>query len=242
MLLPLSDDNPTARAPLVTIALIAMNTAVFLYQVMLSHASENMFVFQTGAIPYELTNLVSRAQIPIPGTSQTYPPALLPFPLTLFSSMFVHGGFVHAGSNMLYLWIFGNNIEDAMGHGRFLVFYLLAGLAASLVHVVSEPASTVPMIGASGAIAGILGAYFVLFPHAKIKTFLFIFIIIQVVQIPAVIMLGFWFLTQIVNSGSGGGVAWYAHIGGFLFGLFLIRRFERSKLRFLNIDREGEWR
>ena len=241
-MLPLSDDNPTTRKPIITIGLIAINAAVFLYQVVLSQAAENMFVFQTGAIPYELVSFVSRSEFSIPGTNMTYPPALFPLPLTLFSAMFVHGGFMHAGGNMLYLWIFGNNIEDAMGHGRFLLFYLLAGLAASLVHVISEPTSTVPMIGASGAIAGVLGAYFVLYPHAKVKTLIFFFIIIQVIQIPAVIMLGLWFLIQLMNSGGGGGVAWYAHIGGFLFGLFLVRRFELPRLRILKVNREGEWR
>ena len=144
-MLPLSDDNPTTRTPVVTVILIVANAAVFLYQLALSQGAENVFVFQTGAIPYELTNMVPRSEIPIPGTTASYPPALIPFPLTLFSAMFVHGGFMHAGGNMLYLWIFGNNIEDVMGHARFLGFYLLSGLAASVVHVISEPSSVIPM-------------------------------------------------------------------------------------------------
>lgn len=129
-----------------------------------------------------------------------------------------------------------------MGHTRFLVFYLISGLGAALVHILSEPSSPIPMIGASGAIAGVLGAYFVLYPHARIKTLIFFFIIIQIVQIPAVILLGLWFLMQILNSaGGGGGVAWYAHIGGFLVGMFLVRRFERPRPRRIWINPRGEW-
>jgi membrane associated rhomboid family serine protease len=155
--------------------------------------------------------------------------------------MFVHGGFMHIGSNMLYLWIFGNNVEDAMGRVRFTVFYFISGVAATLVHVLADPDSTVPMIGASGAIAGVLGAYFVLYPHARIKTLVILIFIVQIVYIPAVLLLGFWLLMQILNLGGGGGVAWYAHIGGFLAGMLLVRRFERPRPRRIWIDPRGEW-
>jgi membrane associated rhomboid family serine protease len=214
---------------------------VFLYQLLLGGMGEQIFIFQTAAIPYELTHFIDRSELPIPGTRYAYPEALLPFPLTLFSAMFVHGGFTHIGSNMLYLWIFGNNVEDAMGHVRYLIFYLISGLGATLVHVLSDPSSTVPMIGASGAIAGVLGAYFVLYPHARVKTLIFILIIIQIVHIPAVILLGLWLLLQILNVGGGGGVAWYAHIGGFLVGMFLVRKFQRPRPRRIWINPAGEW-
>lgn len=234
-MIPLSDDNPTSTRPTVTIALLVANALVFLYQLALSAGAEQIFIYQTATIPYELTHFVDR-------TSYGYPAALLPFPLTVFSAMFVHGGFMHAGGNMLYLWIFGNNVEDAMGHGRFLLFYFLTGVGASLVHIFSDPSSTIPMIGASGAIAGILGAYFVLYPQARIKTLIVFIFIIQVIRIPAVLLLGIWFVMQLMNSGDGGGVAWYAHIGGFLIGLFLVRRFERRRLKLYKVDRSGEWK
>ena len=235
-MIPLSDDNPTSTRPTVTISLLVANALVFLYQLALSSGAERIFIYQTAAIPYELTHFIER-------TSYGYPAALLPFPLTVFTAMFVHGGFMHAGGNMLYLWIFGNNVEDAMGHGRFLIFYLLSGVGASLVHIFSDTSSTIPMIGASGAIAGILGAYFVLYPQARIKTLIVFIFIIQVIHIPAILLLGIWFLMQLMNSGGGGGgVAWYAHIGGFLIGLFLVRRFERPRLKLFKIDRSGEWK
>jgi len=136
--------------------------------------------------------------------------------------MFLHGSLFHLLGNMLYLWIFGNNIEDVLGHVRFALFYLLAGLAAALTHTLAMPNSRIPMIGASGAIAGVLGAYWFLFPRARVRTFVFLFFYIDIVAIPAGIVLGVWFLAQLLNVGMGGGVAWFAHIGGFLAGLLLI--------------------
>jgi membrane associated rhomboid family serine protease len=137
--------------------------------------------------------------------------------------MFLHGSLFHLLGNMLYLWIFGNNIEDRLGPVRFGLFYVVCGVAAALTHILFEPGSRVPMIGASGAIAGVLGAYAVVFPRARVKTFIFLIFYIDVVAIPAAIVLGLWFLLQILNVGMGGGVAWFAHIGGFLSGIVLIR-------------------
>jgi membrane associated rhomboid family serine protease len=137
--------------------------------------------------------------------------------------MFLHGSLFHLAGNMLYLWIFGNNIEDRLGPVRFALFYLVCGVAASLTHIVFQPGSRIPMIGASGAVAGVLGAYWIVFPHARIKTFVFLVFYIDVVAIPAGIVLGIWFLLQILNVGMGGGTAWFAHIGGFLAGVLLIR-------------------
>lgn len=230
-MIPLKDDNPSSTRPIVTVSILIANVLVFLYQLLLSGPGEQIFIFKTAAIPFELTHFTDRTEFPIPGTYYAFPEALLPFPLTLFSSMFVHGGFTHIGSNMLYLWIFGNNVEDAMGRVRFVFFYLICGVAATLVHVIADPDSTVPMIGASGAIAGVLGAYFVLYPQARVKTLVILIIFIQIVHIPAVLLLGFWLLMQIMNVGGGGGVAWYAHIGGFLAGMFLIRHFVRERPR-----------
>ena len=240
MLLPLQAESPTSSRPVVTYALLAANVAVFLFQAVLSPLGEQIFIFKTAAVPFELTHFVDRDTIPIPGTSVLYPDALVPFPLTLFTAMFVHGGFMHLGGNMLYLWIFGNSVESAMGPGRYLLFYILAGLCATLVHVMSDPDSAIPMIGASGAIAGVLGAYFILYPRAYIKTFVLLFIFIQIIHVPAVIILGIWFLRQILGIGSDG-VAWYAHIGGFLIGMFLVRRFLKSRPRTIYIDPRGEW-
>lgn len=238
MLLPIQDENPTYSKPVITVALLSANVMVFIYQMILGPAGEQLFIFGTAVIPYELTHFVDRTTFAIPSTRYAYPAALLPFPLTLFSAMFTHGGFMHLGGNMLYLWIFGNNIEDAMGHGRFFIFYMITGLGATMVHVLSDPNSTIPMIGASGAIAGILGAYFVLYPKAKIKTFVVLIIFIQIIYVPAVFILGFWFLRQIIGIGSDD-IAWYAHIGGFLVGMFLVRRFKRP--RRMIIDPRGEW-
>ena len=179
----------------------------------LSKAEE--FISQYGLIPGELL-----------GGTDLPPTIPVPLWLTLLSSMFLHGGFMHLIGNMLYLWIFGDNVEDAMGSGRFLLFYLLCGLAASLAQIAVAPSSAIPMIGASGAIAGVLAAYFMLFPYAKIMTVIPIFFFLRVVSLPAVILLGFWFILQVLNGagaiGSSSGVAWFAHIGGFVAGAVLV--------------------
>jgi membrane associated rhomboid family serine protease len=202
MFLPLRDDNPTRRFPYLTVALIAVNTAIFLYSLTSPRGFQG-FILEYGAIPGAISSLAA--------------------PLTLLTSMFLHGSVLHLAGNMLYLWIFGNNIEDVLGPARFILFYLASGLAAGLIQVAVNPASNVPMIGASGAVAGILGAYWVLFPRARVNTLVFLIFFIQVIPIPASIVLGLWFLMQLLNVGMGGGVAWFAHIGGFLTGALLIR-------------------
>jgi membrane associated rhomboid family serine protease len=166
----------------------------------------------------------------------------LPSPyLTIFTSMFLHGGLFHVGGNMLYLWIFGNNVEDTLGHGRFLLFYLLSGVAAAMAQTFMGPASPVPMIGASGAVSGVLGAYLLLFPHANVLTLIVFGFFIRLVRVPALIVLGFWVVVQFLNGflavgveaarghGGGGGVAWFAHIGGFLAGVVLLLVMRRGR-------------
>ncbi|MBM3294251.1 MAG: rhomboid family intramembrane serine protease [Candidatus Aminicenantes bacterium] len=215
MFLPLRDENPTRRFPALTVLLIAVNVAVFAAHVF-SPATLTSHVLRMGAIPYEITHFT---------VYQGYPVERI-FPvLALFASMFLHGSLLHLLGNMLYLWIFGNNVEDFLGPVRFILFYLVSGLAAAGTHILAHPHSTIPMIGASGAIAGVLGAYFVLYPGARVQTLVFF----SVVPIPAAIILGLWFLGQVLNVGIGGGVAWFAHIGGFLAGLVFIRYFPRKR-------------
>ena len=210
-MIPLKDDVPSYTFPYVTIAIIAVNIFVFTYQLTLGARGGELFVYRTAAIPYEITHLVDLT-----------PRSLVPPPLTLLTAMFVHGGLVHIAGNMLFLWIFGDNVEDVFGHVKFLVFYLASGVAASISHVAMEPSSTLPMIGASGAIAGVLGAYFLLFPRARVLTLVFLIFFVTVVRLPAVLFLGVWFLFQILSSSSGGGIAWFAHIGGFVTGAAVV--------------------
>lgn len=222
MFFPLKDDNPTSTFPVVTVGLILANCLVFYHQLTLSLPAGQRFVFEWGAIPYQIIHgeiLSGRGLVP-------------PF-VTLFTSMFLHGGFMHLIGNMLYLWIFGNNIEDTLGHFRFLTFYLLAGLSAALMQVLSDPQSATPMIGASGAVAGVLGAYLLLFPQARILTLMFIFFFIRMIRVPALIVLGFWFLMQLlgVTSGAETGVAFFAHIGGFVAGLMMVKIFQPRRPR-----------
>lgn len=217
-MIPLKDDNPTRTFPFVTILIIVTNIAVYIYQLTLGQKAETLFILRAGAIPYEIIRF-----------ADIHPLSFIPPPLTLFSAMFVHGGFLHVAGNMLYLWIFGDNIEDRLGHSRFIVFYLLSGLIASLAHIIMLPNSTIPMIGASGAIAGVLGAYFLLYPRAHVLTLVFFFFFVDVVRIPALIFLGLWFVFQILSSGAGGGIAWYAHIGGFIGGAVLVKLFEKRR-------------
>jgi len=218
-MIPLKDDVPSYTFPFVTLAIIALNIFVFTYQVTLGVRGAESFIYRTAAIPYEITRLVD-----------IRPVSVVPPPLTLFTAMFVHGGLLHLAGNMLFLWIFGDNVEDVLGHFKFVLFYLGAGVAASLAHVLAEPSSTLPMIGASGAIAGVLGAYFLLFPRARVLTLVFLVFFVSVVRLPAVVFLGFWFLFQVLSSSSGGGIAWYAHIGGFAAGAAVILIF-RPKIR-----------
>jgi membrane associated rhomboid family serine protease len=212
--IPYKDDNPTHIIPFITIGIIILNIAVFFSQ-LASSAGMNTITYAYGAIPYSLLTFESQ---------QPVHPAM-----TVFSSMFMHGGLFHLGGNMLYLWIFGNNIEDRLGHVRFIIFYLFCGICAAYSHALTNPDSTIPMIGASGAVSGILGAYILLFPRANVHTLLFLGFFITTVKIPALIVIGFWaiiqFLNGMVSSGlqNTGGVAWFAHLGGFLIGLLTIK-------------------
>jgi len=211
MLLPLHDDNPlkNIRFQYVTVGAIAACVAVFLYQISLDGRGDQAFVLGFGAIPAVVFGLVALPE----------ELARIPGWLTLVTSMFLHGGFMHLLGNMLFLWVLGDNIEDALGHKRFVAFYLLCGVGAALAHGLMDPASTVPMIGASGAISGIIGAYLMLHPKARIKTLVSYFI----VWLPAWVVLGLWIGFQFLAiSGGGGGVAWWAHVGGFFAGVILI--------------------
>jgi membrane associated rhomboid family serine protease len=212
-MIPLKDENPTRIFPFVTIGLIVVNTAVLIVQ-LLSHPDLQQLAFSYGAVPRYLLTFKS---------TQPIHPAF-----TVLTSMFMHGGILHLVTNMLYLWIFGNNIEDKLGHIRFTLFYLLCGIAAAFTHAITDPASHTPMIGASGAVSGILGAYLILFPHARIHTLVFLGFFVQIVRLPAVFIIGFWIFIQFINGivskgfAGQGGVAWFAHIGGFIFGFLLI--------------------
>ena len=219
MFLPLKDDNPTQGKPVATLAVIALNVLIYLYQFSLDPRPETLFVYRFGLVPGWLGS-----------SSPVDLPALwLPRWTTLFSYMFLHSGFLHLGSNMLYLWIFGNNIEDVLGPLKFMGFYLAGGLAAAGAQIVIAPESGVPMVGASGSIAAVLGAYLVLFPRNKVTVLIWLIIWVTFVKIPAMTVLGLWFLLQVFSqytSGSGGpGVAFMAHIGGFVFGMFVMFAF-----------------
>lgn len=212
-----------------TVSLIAMNCLVFLYQLSLGPTEVQLFIYQFGAIPAAIFGSQS-----LPSDSVTIPASL-----SVLTSMFLHGSFLHLIGNMLYLWIFGNNIEDAMGHGRFILFYLLTGIAASLTHFAMDVNSIIPTIGASGAISGVLGAYILLYPRAQVLVFIFLGIFIRVMYIPAGIVLGFYFVIQLFQGTlslgqEGGGVAWFAHIGGFIAGLLLVGLFKQRRVRFFN--------
>jgi membrane associated rhomboid family serine protease len=203
---PLKDENPTRRRPIVTYALIIINTAVFVGTLL------------AGSFDQTIEEFGMRSKEVLAG-QRLY---------TLLTSMFLHGGVLHILFNMWYLWIFGDNIEDMLGRGKFILFYLGAGLAASFAQAISDPSSTIPTIGASGAISGVLGAYMVLYPWANVHTAVFFFYLIRLVTIPAILMIGFWFVLQVLSasvtwmSGASSGVAYWAHIGGFIAGVILI--------------------
>ena len=219
-MLPLYDRNPTRGFPLVTIALIVACALVYAWEFSFALDGDELayatMIHSGGLVPFEITHW-----------RDIGPPALVPLPFTAFTSMFMHADVMHLGGNMLYLWIFGNNIEDELGKAKFVLFYLAAGLAAAGLQVAFAPLSEIPMVGASGAIAGVLGAYLVAYPRARVRSLVFLGFFVRLVDIPAGVLLGFWFLLQILSSLAGGaGVAWWAHIGGFAFGalFFLARR------------------
>ena len=206
-MIPLRDTQPSFSKPLVTGLLIAINILIFLYEFSLDPFSLNHFIMEYGVVP-------SRFQY-----------------LDLISSMFLHGGWFHLLGNMWFLWIYGDNVEDVLGHHKYLLFYILCGVAAGMVQVLTNPGSRIPTVGASGAIAGVMGAYLIKFPRSKIVTLVPIFIFVTTMEIPAVFMLLYWFVLQIfsgfgsagTSNVSQGGVAWFAHIGGFLAGMLLIK-------------------
>jgi membrane associated rhomboid family serine protease len=220
--IPIRDHTPSRSFPIVTISIIALNVAVFIYQLLFAGDLDTFF-YAHGLVPCLLTNQCT-AQVP-----GAWPPWL-----TIFAAMFMHSGWLHIGGNMLYLWIFGNNVEDAMGPLGFAVFYLLCGVLASLAQVATAPASTVVNVGASGAIAGVLGAYLLLFPQARVDTLVFFGWFINLVALPAILVLGVWFVLQLFSGimsvgpeTASGGVAFFAHVGGFVAGLVLVNVFKR---------------
>jgi len=220
-MIPLRDDNPAQRVPVVTRVLIGLNLLAWFIE--LSHGDGlTEFLREWGVVPGRL--FASLSDI-------TSAPVEL---LTVFTSLFLHGGWLHLIGNMWYLWIFGDNIEDRLGHGRFLVFYLASGFVAALVHSALMPGSAIPTVGASGAIAGVLGAYALAFPKARVLTLIPIVFFFQIVAIPALLLLGIWFVLQFIAGtlafgGGSGGVAWWAHIAGFVFGFIAMGMFSRRQ-------------
>ena len=210
-MIPLRDVIPSRTTPFVTVTIIVLNSVAWLFELSLSHEDLREFLTIFGVVPGAFV----------------WP--------TLITSMFLHGGWSHFIGNMLYLWIFGDNVEDRFGHGRYLIFYLLAGIVAALGHIMMDSSSMLPTIGASGAIAGVMGAYFVMYPHSRVLTLLPLFIFWELIEVPAILLLGFWFLMQLFSAGTiamtasteSGGVAFMAHVAGFVFGLgavFLFRK------------------
>lgn len=222
---PLKDDIPSQRFPVVTIWLIIVNILCFVYQLSLGQELES-FIIAHGFVPARFA------------AEQAGNGMFLAGYIPIFSAMFLHGGLLHVFANLWMLWIFGDNVEDRMGHGRYLLFYLLCGVGAAFAQFWSNPRAQVPMIGASGAIAGVLGAYVFLFPRARILTFIPIFILFYLVEIPAYFFIGFWFLMQFLQGAAQqaavgglveGGVAWWAHVGGFVAGVMLLYFFKRGE-------------
>jgi membrane associated rhomboid family serine protease len=239
---PLRDNIPTRRFPILTVGLIVANVIMFFafqdtYGLFGGTPDDyNQRIVEYGAIPYEISNpgtgceaagegVVCEGQEGVSGDAEPQAPTWL----TILTSMFMHGGLLHIAGNMLFLWIFGNNIEDSMGRGRFILFYLLGGAVALLAQTLAGPNAAVPTIGASGAVAAVLGGYALLYPRARVVTFVIIIFFITLIELPAFLVLGLWFLLQLLNGTADqvgqGGVAYFAHIGGFVFGLVLIKLF-----------------
>jgi membrane associated rhomboid family serine protease len=224
-MIPLRDDNPSGTPQIVTIAFIVMCVLVFLWQLSFGPQGGQRIVYALGVVP---ASLLGQGQLP-PELSLVSPW------MTVFTSMFMHGGWMHLIGNMLYLWIFGDNVEDSMGHGRFVVFYLLCGIAAVLAQALPDPSSTIPMVGASGAISGVLGAYLLLYPHARVLVAIPFGFYLHTMRIPAGLVLVLWFGLQLFSSAMAqpgqGGVAFRAHIGGFVAGMILITLFKQRRVR-----------
>jgi membrane associated rhomboid family serine protease len=242
---PLRDNIPTLRFPIVTVSLIVANVlAYFFWQkggLSLGEPDSVAYfchLYDYAEIPYEVTHPGQQV------AAEGCPDPTAPTWLTVFAAMFMHGGLLHLGGNMLFLWIFGNNVEDSMGPVKFLAFYLLAGIAAAALQIAIDPSSTVPNVGASGAIAGVLGGYLILFPGARVITVIFIVFFFTLIELPAIAILGFWFVQQVLfgyfgldSAGEGGGVAYFAHIGGFIFGLLAIKAFADARKQQSQLER-----
>jgi membrane associated rhomboid family serine protease len=258
---PLRDNIPTDRFPVVTVALIVANVLMyFLFQkggISLGSPDSQAYfdnLVDYGVIPYEVTHpgdhceatagdrIVCEGQPGVTGTAGPQPPTWI----TLFTSMFMHGGLLHLGGNMLFLWIFGNNVEDSMGPIKFILFYVLGGLAADAAQIAIGPNEAIPTIGASGAVAGVLGGYLLLFPRARVVTVVFIIFFFTILELPALLFLVIWIGQQflfayfdLAGPDEGGGVAYFAHIGGFVFGLLLIRVFASKRRHRRQLERAG---
>jgi membrane associated rhomboid family serine protease len=213
-MIPLRDVIPSRTTPYITITIIILNALAWLYELALPRDVLPLFLQFYGVVPADFSAT------------------------TLVSSMFLHGSWSHVIGNMWYLWIFGDNVEDRVGHGRFIVFYLLCGVAAGLGQIAMDPSSTLPTIGASGAIAGVMGAYFVLYPNSRVLTLVFIVFYVEIFELPALVLLGFWFLIQLFSAGAiavtantygGGGVAFVAHVAGFIFGMIAVFVFKKRQ-------------
>jgi len=271
MFFPFLDENPTRRPAIVNWTLIGINVLALVWMVQLDTASEQALVFYRGFIPVRISQLANprplrinapqvarHPQLPIEvEVDQTYqlPPVPAQIVASMFTSMFLHGGWMHLLSNMWFLWLFGNNVEDRLGHVVYLVFYLIGGLAALFCHWLTNPASPVPVIGASGAVAAVLGAYAITFPFAQIRTLVFLFIFVTVVDLPALLVLGVWFLGQLLQARAAidldvdGGVAFAAHVGGFVAGLIVMPLLggtrvprEEADTRVIDVDSyESSW-
>lgn len=236
MFFPYRDDNPRILTPYVTYALVGLNVVVFLYQFTLSGVADLAFTISFGLIPAIATGIPGDQIVMALADNLKHPEAFKLYDLarphspviTIFTSMFIHGGFVHLIGNMWFLWLFGDNVESFLGHFRFAVFFVLCGVAAGLTQVFIDIHSIIPMVGASGAISGVLAGYVVRYPRARVHVLIFLFIFITTIDIPAFIVIGIWFLEQLTNGlgslgvNTTGGVAWFAHIGGFVAGLIFI--------------------
>ncbi len=228
-MLPLRDEMRTRQTPYVTYGLIAVNVLVYLWEMLVSMGNP-YYQYAFALVPASFLRGITVFNV-----------------LTIFTSMFMHSGLAHIGGNMLYLWIFGDNVEEAMGRGRFLLFYFLGGLGASIAHILTNPGSEIPTVGASGAIAAVLGAYLLLFPRNRILTLIWLGFFVRLTMIPSTIVLGFWFILQLfqgllsLGGPDVGGVAFWAHIGGFVIGLIGARIFTLPRLRSPYDDYSGRW-
>jgi len=232
---PLRDENPTELVPVVTFVIIALNVLVWLL-VQQAGGGEGFLasLCAYGAIPADITGTLGSGDLIQLGPDLACRASGLGW-LTILTSMFMHGGWMHLIGNMWFLWVFGNNVEDSMGHVRFVIFYLLCGALASVAHILTDPGSVIPTVGASGAISGIMGAYLVLYPRVRVHTLFFLVVFVRVIPLPAWVLLVQWMVIQVWSGVStygaeGGGVAFWAHIGGFLAGVVLIKLFQRPQL------------